>query len=181
MTGPDDITPSAAAVRRPSKALRILQVVLIWALILGIMVGLAYVIGGLWRDSVPLIERRIAQIRSTTSVATVQPRPDADDPPKARMVDGHAITDPVWVTVPSPIYPRSPGTGMRSGRVTLSCDVEATGRLGACTVVEEVPAGQGFGPAAVEATRVARMAPRTVDGVAVGGKVRFTIRFEPGR
>lgn len=179
MSESEDIALSAQAVRRPSRTLRILQVVMIWGLILGLLVGLAWIIAGVWRDSMPLIERRLAQMRSTTTVAAARPLPGESDPPATRVVDGHTITSPAWVTVPSPVYPYSPGTGMRSGRVSLACDVAPTGRLGACTIVEEVPQGQGFGSAALEATRTARMAPRTVDGVPTGGTVRFTMRFEP--
>lgn len=187
MTVPGETALLPKGGRRPSGAVRLLQVVLIWGLIVGIMVGVACVIGGVLRDSVPLIDQQLAQMRSSTSVAYASPddvRNNATggtDLPRPYVVDGHTITNPAWVAVPSPVYPFSAMDGMQSGRVALACEVAATGRLDACQITEEEPTGQGFGAAALEATRAARLAPRTVDGIPVGGKIRFTMRFSPGR
>jgi len=180
MSGPEDVIPSTSKARHPSKAMRILQIVMIWALILGVMVGLAAVIGGVLRDSVTLLDRQLAQMQASTTVATDGPVPVAVAPPPPQVVDGHVITNPTWITVPSPVYPDSALRGMRSGRVALACDAAPDGRIAACTIVEEDPPGAGFGAAALEAARTARLSPRTVDGVPVASEIRFTMRFETG-
>jgi protein TonB len=59
----------------------------------------------------------------------------------------------------------------------LSCGVEADGAMSGCTIVSEEPVGAGYGAAALEAAAQARLSPRTVEGVAAGGTVRFTVRF----
>ncbi len=67
--------------------------------------------------------------------------------------------------------------GSTSGSADLSCTVQADGRVSGCTIVNETPVGLGYGAAALQAAAEARLSPRSVDGVAVGGTVRFTIRF----
>lgn len=63
------------------------------------------------------------------------------------------------------------------GMATLECRVHHDGRLSDCVILSETPAGEGFGQAALEATRRARLDRRTVDQAASGAKVRFTTRF----
>ena len=53
----------------------------------------------------------------------------------------------------------------------------ANGSLSDCRIVDEDPAGAGFGQAVIRAARSGRLAPRTVDGAAVGARVEFTTRF----
>ena len=55
--------------------------------------------------------------------------------------------------------------------------MNANGSVTACTIISETPAGAGFGAAALSAARRARLSPRSVDGVATGGKVRFGTSF----
>jgi len=65
-----------------------------------------------------------------------------------------------------------------SGQAILDCIVDAEGRL-ACLILSEEPAGQGFGEAAIRASRLFRMAPETRDGRrTAGGRVRIPIRFD---
>jgi protein TonB len=59
----------------------------------------------------------------------------------------------------------------------MSGSVNPNGSLSNCTIVSETPAGAGFGRAAQAACRSARLSPRSVDGVAVGGQVRFNVTF----
>ncbi|MDZ4320415.1 MAG: energy transducer TonB [Phenylobacterium sp.] len=62
--------------------------------------------------------------------------------------------------------------------MVLSCQVTARGTLEGCSVVEESPADQDFGAAAMRMTRLFRMRPRTADGAPVeGGTVRIPITF----
>jgi TonB family protein len=66
-----------------------------------------------------------------------------------------------------------------SGRVVLECIVAADGRL-QCAVIEEDPAGEGFGLAALGIAQDFRMA-HEIDGQTTAGKrVRVPIRFNVG-
>jgi protein TonB len=66
----------------------------------------------------------------------------------------------------------------REGTVELECTVQPDGRVSDCIVLSERPRGMGFGEAALSAARRARLSPRSVDGVATGGKIRFRTRFQ---
>ncbi len=63
----------------------------------------------------------------------------------------------------------------REGRVELECTVRPDGRVSDCVVRSETPRGFGFGEAALNAARRARLSPGSVP---VGGKVRFGTRFQ---
>ena len=67
--------------------------------------------------------------------------------------------------------------GLTAGQADLSCTVERDGRVSGCTVISETPEGAGFGAAGLEAAADARLSPRSIEGVAVGGTVRFSIRL----
>lgn len=60
------------------------------------------------------------------------------------------------------------------GLVTLDCTQRRDGRLTNCRIVEETPAGQGFGRAALETAERTRTGPAPR-----GGRMRFTTRFVP--
>jgi protein TonB len=65
-----------------------------------------------------------------------------------------------------------------SGRTTLGCRVHRTGRLEACAVLDEAPAQQGFGAAALQLVPHFQMRPEDRDGVPTsGGEVHIPIRF----
>lgn len=98
--------------------------------------------------------------------------PEAEDRPTT-------ITNPSWAQHPMPrTYPAAAlEQGLNNGQADLSCRVESDGRVSDCTVLSETPEGVGFGAAALQAAADARLSPRTVDGVATGGTVRFSIRF----
>ena len=103
------------------------------------------------------------------------------EPVADRVSEGQpeAITNPSWVRPPMPLsYPAAAiEQGLTSGEAMLSCGVEADGAMSGCTIVSEEPVGAGYGAAALEAAAQARLSPRTVEGVAAGGTVRFTVRF----
>lgn len=88
------------------------------------------------------------------------------------------ISNVTWQRMPAPEYPdRAVTQGIAQGSVILSCTVSANGSATNCSVLEETPAGAGFGQAALRSMTRARFSPRTVDSVAEGGAARFTIRF----
>ena len=123
---------------------------------------------------VPPVEKRIEQ-----------PKPPAPPPPAPPRPS--VITNPDWARLPSGedvarYYPDRAQRMGAEGRVVLSCSVTARGTLENCSVVEESPADQDFGSAAMRMTRLFRMRPRTADGAPVeGGTVRIPISFRlPG-
>ena len=64
------------------------------------------------------------------------------------------------------------------GAVTLSCAVLPTGHVTDCRVISESPPGMDLGAIAVEAAADARLSARSMEGIAPGGRVEFTIRFK---
>lgn len=132
--------------------------------------------------SVPVVKAepvaRPAASIAPTPVAAPSDAPRAAPEPVAAP-QARTITNPSWTRHPMPLsYPAAAlERNLTSGRAELSCAVEADGRVSACTIVSEDPVGAGFGAAALEAAAEARLSPRSVEGVAVGGTVRFTIRF----
>lgn len=66
-----------------------------------------------------------------------------------------------------------------SGRVVLSCMLDDRGVVTSCDIVEETPAGYGFGDAALRLSRLFRAKARKVDGQTVGGTtVPLTLTFQ---
>ncbi|WP_313102684.1 energy transducer TonB, partial [Brevundimonas sp.] len=101
------------------------------------------------------------------------PPPAPPAPPKPSV-----ITNPSWSRQVSPEFPeRANSRGIESGSAKVNCAVAANGSLSDCRIVDEDPAGAGFGQAVIRAARSGRLAPRTVDGAAVGARVEFTTRF----
>ncbi|HEY8616384.1 energy transducer TonB [Phenylobacterium sp.] len=115
----------------------------------------------------------------TAASAAAQGRPPPL-PPGARI---SVITMPDWQQRPTfeemmKVYPEPANRAEVGGRAILECGVTAQGALTGCTVIEETPAGFGFGEAALKLTDKFRMRPMTRDGRPVsGGKVRIPIRF----
>lgn len=93
------------------------------------------------------------------------------------------VTRPDWVRKPTGgdvarVYPKAALAAGQSGRVTLSCQVNADGTIRDCKVVSENPADLGFGAAALSLTPSFRMRSTTGDGTPVGGaSVRIPLSF----
>ena len=113
--------------------------------------------------------------KATTTVGA-SPAPPQPTPPKA-------IRNPTWLARPTAeqladFYPPIALDREIGGQANLDCLVTATGQLTRCIVSGETPAGEGFGAAAMKASRIFRMSPRTEDGQPVeGGTVHIPIRF----
>ncbi len=66
----------------------------------------------------------------------------------------------------------------QEGAVTLECAVNVQGALEKCAVVKEIPAGRGFGAAALSLAPKFSMKPVTRDGPYLGGaKVYVPMEF----
>jgi TonB family protein len=106
-------------------------------------------------------------------LAFAEPAPDA-----AAAAD--KVVMPDWLKRPSGddlarVWPKA---GLdRSGFAAIKCKVNVKGLLYACTVMNESPAGAGFGPAALMLAPNFRMRPKMVGGRPVESDVVVPIRF----
>ena len=161
--------------------------VAVWCLVIvGVVAaaaGIAWLLSQVRVELRPVLPPRT---REAPLPVAVEPPPAPASKPLSKMVDatlpdGSVIMNPRWRVQPAPEFPaEAMRWGAGEGAVTLVCRVETSGRLSACQVVEETPAGHGFAASALEATSGARLEPRRVDGVAVEARVRFTIRYRLG-
>lgn len=105
---------------------------------------------------------------------------DEDEAGGERGAGGEAaiIVSPRWLDRPRGDFPtRAQRLGVEAGEVELQCPVDAEGRIPSCWILNETPPGAGFGEAALAGAVGARLAPRTINGVATPGMVRFKTRF----
>lgn len=80
-----------------------------------------------------------------------------------------------WATLPVPPFPDEASS--RAATVKLTCMVEPGGELRSCRVLEESPRFQGFGRAAVQSARGARVARIDDQDITEPRTIVFTIRF----
>lgn len=100
----------------------------------------------------------------------------------ARPLDSREV---IWLDRPSSLpegpYPRRSLIPPPEGRVLLKCRVSAIGRLIACVIVSEDPAGTGLGPMSLRVARSFRVGPRTKSGKSTAGRILvFPMRFKNG-
>lgn len=83
-----------------------------------------------------------------------------------------------WTRLPQARFPdRAQQSNISVGAVTTSCLVQADGHLTDCVIETERPAGFGFGRAALDAARTARLAPAPNATGSDGGVVAYRTRF----
>lgn len=78
-------------------------------------------------------------------------------------------------------YPRDALAQGVSGRATVECEVIANGLLDHCRVVEEHPAGHGFGEAAVQLAFGHHVRPDAEGRLPLGRRVEVPVQFIPPR
>jgi hypothetical protein len=93
------------------------------------------------------------------------------------------VTKPAWAQIPTAAdfqatFPKTQN-GVNDVRVVLGCTVEAGGALGACSVAQETPTGQGYGDGALALASKFRVAPWSTDGApTVGARIRLPIHYQ---
>lgn len=149
----------------------------VWIASLLVMAGAAWVLSTVRvRIDLPTMPERTPS--ETLSSYTVPPEEPSPAPAPYMSDEGRAITNPAWLQAPQPEFPRAAQrAGEESGRVRLECQVAVDGRVRACRIAEEAPAGVGFGEQAVKATLKARVRPRLEDGQPTESQIAFTIRY----
>ena len=96
-----------------------------------------------------------------------------------------AIGKPRWTAVPdgdqvAALYPPEAKAAKIGGRVVLNCRVGLAGRLEACDISSEEPAGKGFAGAARGLADHLQVSLWTDEGLpTVGGRVNVPLRFTP--
>jgi hypothetical protein len=102
----------------------------------------------------------------------------ACDRPEVDARDDLPSAGPIqWRRRPVPAWPEEADAGIRNALVTLSCLVEADGRLRDCRAERETPPGQGFAEAAITAARRGALEPFPGQELVVGGVARFSMGF----
>jgi TonB family protein len=98
----------------------------------------------------------------------------------------HTVAKPDVISQPTAAeiqaaYPERALADQVQGAAAIDCQVMANGKLAGCRVAGELPAGYGFGQAAIDLAGDFVMKPRAVDGEPVGGAiVRVGVNFSPG-
>jgi len=128
---------------------------------------------GPWLPPTSRVER---PIRFTFSAAPASIEPDV-----LRL--GWTLANPTWRHIPtggefSEFYPERTD-GADTGEATVQCIAAPGGRLRACEVAREAPAGQGFGRAALKLSRFFQLDPSSCHGHSAGVVVIIPIRFQP--
>lgn len=119
--------------------------------------------------------------------ASIVNQHDTPSSPYVQTARAPVIRNPDWRRQPSGeeigrFYPDRAMRERVDGHSTIRCIVASSGSLRDCYVVDETPAGFGFGEAAVRMSRLFRMTPRMVNGAAVdGGEVTIPLGWRVPR
>ncbi|MFJ6023294.1 hypothetical protein ACIQC9_01685 [Brevundimonas sp. NPDC092305] len=81
----------------------------------------------------------------------------------------------VWIRFPRAQFPA--GAYSKEASVYVRCVVTVSSTLRACEILNENPAGQGFGQAVLDALPEARLRPGSVNGSPIESHANFTVRF----
>jgi TonB family protein len=139
--------------------------------------------GMVWEKGKPMSHKLFGALAICSTLLCspcfAQETPTAESGPPT----GAALTGFNWVRTPdgedfSRLYPRRAERRGVEGRVVLGCDIGANGRLTACTVLSEEPAGEGFAEATIEIARKFQAASQTTNGTPTeGGHVQLPISW----
>lgn len=81
----------------------------------------------------------------------------------------------VWIKFPRARFPA--GAYTKEASVYVRCVASVSSTLRACEVLNENPAGQGFGQAVIDALPDARLRPGLLNGVPIESHANFSVRF----
>jgi TonB family protein len=78
------------------------------------------------------------------------------------------------------LFPPAAKASSRGGEARVSCVVTSTGQATHCAVIDESPAGLGFGEAARQMMMDAKFRPATYGGRPIGSVVNIPLKFPGG-
>ena len=187
VTGPAEARPDLAAASSSSPAW---VPFVAWAVALTVIVALSGLTAMALRSTGPAVQDAANRLEAATAMLRPPPEviplpgmppaePDTHNEAPADRASAEAvITNPTWVRRPGGEFPeRAQRRGVEYGEVELQCPVDAEGRIASCWILSESPPGADFGQAALAGAVGARLSPKTVNGVAEPGMVRFRTRF----
>jgi len=150
----------------------------VWVLALLLMVGAAWSVAWVLSTVRGPIDLPPAPDASRSEVVKSPVAPSEPTARSAMRDEGRSATNPVWLQAPRPKYPKAAQrAGEESGMARLECQTRTDGRVQACQILEEAPAGVGFGEEAVRATMRAQVQPGLADGALIERRIVFTIRY----
>ena len=90
--------------------------------------------------------------------------PAACPPPGSPDAQIAVITKPKWIHAPSSsdmvdLYPPFEFKQQKNGKAMMDCAVAEDGKLENCRILQEEPAGRGYGQASLKLSKIYRMTP----------------------
>lgn len=126
--------------------------------------------------SQPNTKAKVNELKGTIIRVKFTADPPAISPDLTRPIT--VVTNPDWIRPPElkRFFPRNATSS--SGRVRLHCDVAVNTTVKNCQIIDENPAGQGFGEAALKASKAFRLSPKKVNGEPQeGGTMTTALNF----
>ena len=108
------------------------------------------------------------------------------DAPDASACHSDKILAPTWLSRPTgqdilEAYPHRALERQLSGHTTMRCIVDSTGKMSKCEIVEETPAGHGFGDAELKLAPLYRMTITQPNGCSnIGAVMVIPMRWSVG-